>query len=186
VVAVGTEMVNARSGERFVWRATRESTGGAYCEWELILEPRTKVAAPHKHPQQEEQFSVLDGTLTVTADGRTSTLSTGESFVVPPGVAHAWGNAGEEGSRVLVRLTPALRTEEFFEGFCRVATAGNAARNGLPRNPLQLAVLLDAHHQEMAMANDRLHAVVSPLVRVVGWVGRQLGYRSDGHRHDDA
>lgn len=61
MVHVGQEMRNVPAGERFVWRATRESTNGAYCEFDLHLDADAKVAAPHRHPHQEERFTVVTG-----------------------------------------------------------------------------------------------------------------------------
>jgi hypothetical protein len=62
-VAIGDEMVNARSGERFVRRATRESKGGEYCEFEMYLAPGARVAAVHRHRNQEERFNAVPGSL---------------------------------------------------------------------------------------------------------------------------
>lgn len=66
LVHVGQEMTNPRSGKRFVWRATRESTGGTYCEFDLYLDADAKVAAPHRHPHQDERFTVLAGQFTLS------------------------------------------------------------------------------------------------------------------------
>jgi hypothetical protein len=49
----------------------------------------------------------------------------------------------------VVRLTPALAIEHYFETFCGLARDGKAAKNGLPRNPLQLAVLGNEFRDEI-------------------------------------
>ena len=178
MVRVGQEMTNARSGERFVWRATRESTGGAYCEFDLYLDAEAKVAAAHRHPQQEERFTVVTGRFTLVADGRTSTLDPDEVGVVPVGAAHSWRNTTGQPSHVVVRLTPALQIEDYFEKFCDIATAGKAGRTGLPRNPLQLAVLLDGYREEFAFATPAQQRVLGPLLSGMARLGRRFGFRS--------
>lgn len=177
MVQVGQEMTNARSGERFVWRATRESTAGAYCEFDLYLEADAKVAAAHRHPQQEERFTVLDGEFTLDVDGATSSLRPTEEGVVPVGAAHRWRNTTGRPAHVVVRLTPALHIEDYFEKFCAIATAEGAGPTGLPRNPLQLAVLLDGYREEFAFATPAQQRVLGPLLRLVARLGRRFGYR---------
>ena len=178
MVRVGQEMTNARSGERFVWRATSESTAGAYCEFDLYLDADAKVAAAHRHPRQEERFTVVDGQFTLVSDGRTSELGPSEVGVVPVGAAHSWRNTTGQPSHVVVRLTPALRIEDYFEKFCAIATEGGAGPTGLPRNPLQLAVLLNGYRQEFSFATSMQQRVLGPLLTLLAGLGRRRGYTS--------
>lgn len=177
MVAVGQEMTNARSGERFVWRATRESTGGAYCEFDLHLDADAKVAAPHRHPHQVEQFTVVTGQFLLVKDGRQSVLHPSEVGLVPVGAAHKWQNISSQPAHVVVRLTPALDIEDYFEKFCAIATEGKAGPTGLPGNPLQLAVLLDGYRQEFEFATPTQQRLLSPLLSFVARIGRRRGYR---------
>lgn len=88
MVAVGQEMANPITGERFVWRDTRESTAGSWCEFDLHLAVNAKVAATHRHPLQEERFSIISGGLEVDVDGSRRTAGPGDTVVVPAGAAH--------------------------------------------------------------------------------------------------
>jgi mannose-6-phosphate isomerase-like protein (cupin superfamily) len=179
MVAVGDEMTNAKSGERFVWRATRESTEGAYCEFDLFLAPGSKVAAAHRHPNQEERFTTVAGTLKLTRGSESVVLMPGDEQVIPRGTPHSWGNANAgAASHAIVRLTPALHIEEFFEMFCIVAGEGKATKSGLPRNPLQIAVLFDAYRQEFDFATDGQHRLLSPVMSMLAPLGRRLGLKS--------
>lgn len=174
-------MSNAITGERFVWRATRASTGGEHCEFDLHLAPHAAVAAPHAHPRQTETFTVLSGSVTFRRGrGRRElvTAGPGESVHIPVGVPHSWGNADPGGSVVRVRLAPALRTEEYFATFCAVATSGRASRMGFARNPLQLAVIMTDHLDEFAAPNPVAQAILVPSLRALAVLGRRLGYRS--------
>ena len=178
MVSVGDEMVNPRSGERFVWRATRESTGGAYCEFDLYLSPGAKLAAPHRHPNQEERFTTVSGRIRMVRGGEIIFCGPGDETVIPAGTAHKWGNNADEPSHTIVRLTPALHIEDFFEVFCRLASEGKAAPSGLPRNPFQLAVVLDAYREEFAFATRTQQAVLSPLLIVFAAIGHLLRFQS--------
>lgn len=54
----------------------------------------------HDHPDTDEVFLVLDGSMTIEMRDRTVTLNTGELFVVPKGVEHC--PHAEEECHVLV------------------------------------------------------------------------------------
>lgn len=182
MVAIGDNFENPVTRERFVWRATAASTGGQYCEFDLHLGPGAKLAAPHRHPGQLETFSLLAGTLETKVAGHRRTLDTGEDVAVPMGTAHAWGNTSDEPAHVLVRLTPSYLIEEYFEAFCRIASEGRANKLGLPKNPLQFAVLIERHLDEFALPSPLAQAVAGPALRALAVVGRAAGFRADGTR----
>jgi mannose-6-phosphate isomerase-like protein (cupin superfamily) len=183
VVQVGDEMVNPQSGERFVWKATAASTAGAYCEFDLYLDEHAQVAAPHRHPSQVEQFSVVTGLFALTSDQGSGTYGPGQVATIAVGDAHRWSNTSGRPAHVVVRLTPALHIEDYFARFCAIATAGRAAPSGLPRNPLELGVLFDAYRAEFALSPPLLHRLASPLIALLGALGRRRGYTS-GHPRD--
>lgn len=185
MVQVGDEMVNPQSGERFVWRATHASTGGAYCEFDLYLDEHAKVAAPHRHPSQVEQFSVVTGLFALTSDGVSGTYGPGEVATIAVGDAHRWSNTSGQPAHVVVRLTPALHIEDYFARFCAIATAGRSASSGLPRNPLELGVLFDAYREEFALSPSLVHRLASPVIALLGVLGRRRGYTS-GHPREQA
>jgi len=182
MVQIGDSFENPVTRERFVWRATAASTGGEYCEFDLHLGPGAKLAAPHRHPGQLETFSLTSGTLEVKVAGQRRTVTAGEDVVVPVGTPHAWGNTSDEPAHVVVRLTPSYLIEEYFEAFCRIASEGRANRLGLPRNPLQFAVLIEPHLEEFALPSPLAQAVAGPALRALATLGRAAGFRADGRR----
>lgn len=174
MAVVGQEMVNPISRERWVWRHTADSTGGEFCEFELHLGPGALVAAPHMHPFQQERFEVRTGAIRVRAGGAEELLGPGESRTVAAGAVHAWSNAADGPSVVLVRLTPALRSEDFFAAFCELAHSGKANSKGLPRNPLRLAVYAHAFRRE-AQLPAGANPIVSTILRAFAALGRAVG-----------
>ena len=182
MVQVGESMENPVSGERFVWRATAASTGGKYCEFDLFLAPGARIAAAHRHPSQVETFSVLSGALEMKIGGQQRTVPAGEEAMVPAGAAHALGNSGGGPAHAVVRITPSYLIDEFFEAFCRIAVNGELNKAGLPKNPLQFAVLADRHRAELQLPSSLAQAVAGPAARVLAIIGRAAGYRPDGTR----
>ena len=182
MVQIGDSFENPITRERFVWRATTASTAGEYCEFDLHLGAGAKLAAAHRHPKQLETFSLFSRSLEMKLAGERRTLVAGEEAVVPVGTAHSWGNVSDEPAHVLVRLTPSALIDEYFEVFCRIAGSGQANKVGLPKNPLQFAVLLDRHRDEFALPSPLAQAVAGPALRALAVLGRAAGFRPDGTR----
>jgi quercetin dioxygenase-like cupin family protein len=107
---------------------------------ELTALVGARVAGEHYHPAQTEQFTVLEGELTVKQDGRTSTLHQGETAVIKPGLWHDWWNAADRDARVRVEVTPGERFLHMIETFFGLARLGYTDGNGMP-SLLQLALI---------------------------------------------
>ncbi len=170
-------MVNPVTGERFVWRHTAASTGGEFVECDFFLDQGAVVAAPHVHPRQREDFRVEVGTIQLRVGRSKYTLTAGDERSVEANTVHTWRNAGTGTAHVVVRLTPAMRSEDFFETFCGLARDGKVNRKGLPRSPLQLAVLAHEFREEMALPPPARY-VMRPVISVLARLGARRGVRS--------
>lgn len=73
---------------------------------------------PHFHPEQEEHFEVLEGTLEVKLDGETLELRAGDSFDVPAGAVHEMRPVTE--ARASWEVRPPLRTLGLFEALAEM------------------------------------------------------------------
>lgn len=175
---VGQEMVNPATRERLVWRETATSTNGRHCEFDLYLGEGAVVAMPHMHPQQTEQFWVESGSLRLRIGRQEQALCAGDERTVLAGTAHAWGNTAAGETHVVVRMTPALRAEDFFETFCGLGRDGKLGSRGMPRNPLQLAVWAFDFRREVALPSALAQASALPFVALLAVVGRLTDYRS--------
>jgi len=186
VANVGETIDNPVTGERITWVETARSTAGERLVFELRLRPAAAVAAEHRHIRQEEDFTVLDGTVQFELAGRERMVGEGGKITVPAGVAHRWWNAGEDEARVRVALCPALDSETFFETFFGLARDGKTNAKGIP-GLLQIAVVFrdlgDSCPQlvKPPVAVQRgLFAVLAPIGRLVG---RQATYAKHSPRH---
>ena len=180
----GDVMEHPVTGERVVWHSVAEDTGGDLLELELSAQPGGFVAAAHVHPNQEERFEVLSGTLAMLVDGEERTLGPGDVAVVPPGRPHAWWNAGPDEVRIKGEIRPALRTEHFFETFFGLGKEGKTNSRGLP-NPLQLAVLMREYEGEMRLAKPAF-VIQRMLFAPLAVIGKAFGYRSRYPHHSSA
>jgi quercetin dioxygenase-like cupin family protein len=176
MVRPGDVLEHPVTGERVIWRKMAADTNGALLQGDLYAKPGAFVAAAHVHPNQQERFEVLSGSLTLQLDGQERTLSPGDVAVIPPGRPHRWWNSGEEEAHVLGELRPALRTEIFFETFFGLARDGKTNRKGLP-GPLQLAVLLREYEHEMQLARPSPR-IQKMLFGALAAAGRLRGYRA--------
>jgi quercetin dioxygenase-like cupin family protein len=146
------------------------STGGAYVEMDCTVAPGSGTMI-HYHPEQEETYRVLDGTLEVFLDGRWRAVPPGESLTVPRGAVHGFRNASAAPARFLNVHRPALRFEEHLETIDRLAKAGKV------RGTKDLRSLI---YLSMSAVEHRPDVPVRPpfwIVKRLAGLGRTLGYR---------
>ena len=73
----------------------RESTP-ELLEVEMTYRPGGRRLPAHLHPQQDESFEVLSGTIGARIDGEERTYGPGDTFEVPRGAVHQMWNPGGE------------------------------------------------------------------------------------------
>ena len=95
---------NPVTGERVVVRLGTEETGGELSISDLYISPGGAVAGEHLHPNIEEIFTVVGGSVGFRLEGREDVARAGSRVIVPPGVDHYWWNAGDEEAHVIVEL----------------------------------------------------------------------------------
>jgi quercetin dioxygenase-like cupin family protein len=167
MIKPGDTLENPVTGERFTFTHTAASTDGELLAFDFALRPGGAVPIPHVHPIQTERFEVVAGRMRFRIGLRTRIAEPGDVIEVAPGVLHGFGNAGEEEARMRVEVRPALAMEQMFADVIAMARAGRMTKRGLPRNPLELAVLARTYDQEahapfMSVAVQR--ALLAPLV----------------------
>ena len=167
MITPGQTLENTVTGERFTFTHTAASTGGELLAFDFALRPGGAVPIPHVHPIQTERFEVVDGLMRFRVGLRTRIARPGDVVEVAPGVAHSFANAGPEEARLRVEVRPALAMEDMFAEVVEMAEAGRMTRRGLPRSPLDLAVLARKYDQEAhaPLLGLRLQRVLlAPLV----------------------
>ncbi|HET7044409.1 MAG TPA: cupin domain-containing protein [Gaiellaceae bacterium] len=171
----GQEIENTVTGERIVFRKTSRETNGEAVVIETHVQPNGFVAAAHVHPSQEERFEVLRGSVGFRIGRQKLVAGPGQRITVPRGTAHKFWNAGDDVAQFVCEIRPALQFESLLETMFALACDGRTNRKGMP-NPLQLAVVADAHFDTV-----RLPFPPAALQRVALALGAPLG-RLAGYR----
>ena len=87
----GDVIENPRIGARMVFLRTGAETNGEVLEADLFVQPGRKAPPRHLHPNHEERFRVVSGSLTTWVSRHESALLVGEECVVPKGSVHTCG-----------------------------------------------------------------------------------------------
>jgi quercetin dioxygenase-like cupin family protein len=172
----GQTLENPVTGERFTFTHTAATTDGELLAFDFGLRPGGAVPIPHVHPIQTERFEVVEGQMRFRVGLRTVLAGPGDVVEVEPGVAHSFANAADDEARLRVEVRPALRMEEMFADVICMAQAGRMNRRGMPRSPLDLALLARTYDQEAhaPLMGVRLQRfLLAPLV----WLARRRGTR---------
>jgi uncharacterized RmlC-like cupin family protein len=192
MAAINQVLDNPVTGEHFVYRKTAQSTGGTLLEVERVLKPYAgKVALAHFHAAAEERYEIITGSACYQLDYVEHQATGGEVIEIPANRPHLnpW-NAGDQElhmRHIMRPKEPALdiliATEGLFETLYVLACAGKVKPDGVPSNPLQLAVLLHALQPGTYLAGVPIgvqHIVIGALAKL----GRILGYRADHRVHE--
>lgn len=180
MATAGELIENPITGERITFLKTTRETNGELLRFEYVFPPGFNIPE-HVHPQQEERNEVLSGTLRGSVGGQERDYGEDERVVGPAGVPHAWQNpSSDEELRFVSEIRPPLAFETLFETLYGLARDGKTTRQGIPRNPLQLAVLVDEtrgmfYFTQVPIA---VQGAFLELFGVLASVGRLLGYKA--------
>jgi quercetin dioxygenase-like cupin family protein len=135
---------NPVTGERIAFL----SNDGDRLAFELELAADGRVPGAHVHPEQEERFHVLEGTMKFRLGLRKIVAGPGETVVVPAGAKHKFANGGDSTARVRVEVEPALDMQALLVTTAELAHEGKVLRSGMPK-PLHLALFVERFRREV-------------------------------------
>ena len=174
MIHAGDTIHNPITGERIVFRQTSRETNGEAVVVETFVQPNGFVAAAHVHPDQEERFEILRGSVGFKVGGKKLVAGPGQRLTVPAGTPHKFWNAGEEEAHFVCEVRPALQFETLLETMFALAADGKTNRKGMP-NPFRLAVIANAHFDTVRLPFPP--ALVQRIGLALGApLGRALGY----------
>jgi mannose-6-phosphate isomerase-like protein (cupin superfamily) len=143
---------------------------------ELTALVGARVLGEHRHPALVEQFTVLEGELTVKRGRHTSILHQGETAVIEPDTWHDWWNAGDRDARVRVEITPGERFVHMIETLFGLARLGHTDARGMP-HPLQLALTAPEFSDVIVFRSPPV-ALQRAIFGALGPIARRRGYRA--------
>jgi quercetin dioxygenase-like cupin family protein len=172
-VAGTGETLTILGGVNVVITKSTADTGGERVEMEFSLPPGAAGPPRHFHPGQEEEWHVLEGTLSAYLDDRWQSLEAGESASIPCGRAHTFPNDSAEIVRVRDVHVPALGFQEYMETLDRLGKTGKVTSLRSPSSLIYLAMVLREHRGTQLTASAVQRAAESFLARL----GKVLRYR---------
>lgn len=102
-----------------------KDTNGRFCLIDMYVPPGGGPP-PHRH-DFEETFSLLEGELTFTFRGQTTTATAGDTVNIPANAPHQFRNTSTQPARMLCICSPAGQDEFFMEIGTRVDGPRTAA-----------------------------------------------------------
>ncbi len=175
----GQTIENPVSGERITFLRTSRDTAGELLEFELELTPDGHVPGAHVHPEQEERFHVLEGTMKFRLGMKKIVASAGETVIVPAGSVHKFANGGDEVARCRVEVVPALDMEHLLETAADLAHEGEVLASGMPK-PLHLALFIRRFRREVRAPFPPaavVHGLTAPLAALARRRGHEARYQ---------
>jgi mannose-6-phosphate isomerase-like protein (cupin superfamily) len=157
-------------GDEVTFVRTAGETGGEHTLARVLLKPGGGNRL-HYHLTYAEEFEVVDGRLTIHRDGERLMLGPGETADAPIGSRHRFANDTDRPVTFLTTIRPARRFEEQIRIAYGLARDGKTIRGGVPRNPLQLALLLEiseTYVPALPLAVQR--GIFGPLARLAHWL----------------
>jgi quercetin dioxygenase-like cupin family protein len=166
-------LTNRHTGERL--RMRRIVHDGAMClELKSTLPPRRDGPPLHVHFDENEEGTVVAGTLGAEVDGRQLQVEAGGPVQLPRGSAHPWWNAGDDTLVLECIVRPLVDLDVFLASVFEVLNSGPAKRPPL----FYLAHLAWRHRKtQAALVPPRwAQSILIPCVVLVGTIlGRYRG-----------
>jgi quercetin dioxygenase-like cupin family protein len=178
----GKQVFNPQTGQHIRFLKTAKHTSGQLLEMETTYDPFSKEPFTHYHPQQEEDFTVIAGELTVKINGELRILKAGDTLHVPQRTHHAMWNNSSQTTVVNWQVRPALDTEYLLETANGLAADGKI--NAAKPNLLQTAILLNKFGQVFRLSKPpaAVQKILFCLLTPFAWLA---GYRAVYRKYID-
>lgn len=155
---------------------TGEEIDGGHLLIEIELAPHGGNVL-HRHRTFTETFEPVEGELHVERDGQDLVLRPGDAASVPPGVAHRFYSQSDQPIRFRVELRPPGQFEQVLRVGYGLARDGKVTKQGIPRSPLQAALLFVMGDTYVAAAPIWLQRVVAvPLAALARRLGVERSF----------
>lgn len=167
---------NTHNGNKLQFLITSAESKGEVVKVKVWTPTGVPMPPEHIHPLQTDSMEIIQGQMRVKIDGHEQVLSAGEKIVVPKNTPHRTWVEGSTELIVIHELRPALNTEAFFETQMALAAQGKSNANGVPKNFLQFAAILNENYGELFVTTPPV-PVQKFVAKVIGGLGKLLGYK---------
>lgn len=137
----GDELVNPISGERIVFLQTAADTDGRLLEMDDFWTRPGHRAPEHIHPEMQERWEVIAGSVCFRIAGIERTAGPGEVVIALAGVPHVAWNPDAAPVHLRIQMRLALDWERFVERPFALARDGHTDERGIPDPKLMVELL---------------------------------------------
>jgi mannose-6-phosphate isomerase-like protein (cupin superfamily) len=175
MVYKGKILKNKKTGQTLEFVTTSAESAGSAIEIISTFPIKAQKAPPlHYHPIQDEHFEVISGELTLRIDNEVCYLRKGEKIFIPKKTKHSMWNEAGKPAVVNWIITPALKTEEFFENIIGTTEDQETDDSGVP-SILQVSLFAQAFSKEFRLASPAyiiqkvLFTCLAPVAYIAGY-----------------
>jgi quercetin dioxygenase-like cupin family protein len=169
------KIINPRTGQEIRFLLTAADTGGSLLEMESTYHLHSKEPAPHYHPFQAEDFTVISGEITIRTREGLKVLRQGDALHIPANTVHSMWNNFPGVTVVNWKVQPAMETEQLLENIFGLAKDGKVGENGMP-GIFQLALTADTYSNVLRLAKPPF-LLQKILFSVLGTLASLWGYK---------
>lgn len=163
-------IVNGEGNYSATFLKTGAETNGAYELVQVELEPYGGNEW-HYHKSFEEQFTVMEGEVTIGHEGKEIRLQKGQSAMANRSDMHFFKNARKEKSVLLVKTSPAAGLEKTLRVGYGLINDG-LLKNDMTKNPWHMALLLGYSESYLqGMPGWFQEPLINALAKIAQWRG---------------
>ncbi len=176
MIKKGDTIVNIRTGQKMTFLETWAETNGTQLKIDCISPASSEREKSHLHPYQENRFTILEGNLHFTINGKEQFAEVGDTISIPKNTPHSFYNSGHLDAHYIQEFFPALKIDSLFETFFVLARDDKLNKSGAP-NILRAALILLNFEKEIRLAqpNWKLQKAVFKLLTPIAIL---MGYKA--------
>ena len=174
MIKKGDTIVNIRTGQKMTFLETWAETNGTQLKIDCVSPANSEREKSHFHPYQENRFTILEGNLHFTINGKEQFAEVGDIISIPKNTPHSFYNSSDADAHYIQEFFPALKIDSLFETFFVLARDGKLNKGGTP-NMFRTALILLNFEKEIRLAqpNWKLQKAVfkllAPIARLMGY-----------------
>lgn len=141
---------------------TGDHSNGTIAVFEMMVPHGQRLPVPaHSHEHYEETIYGVEGTLTLTVDGKQIDVGPDQALSIPRGAVHRFDNSGTEDVRSLCMITPAAIGPQYFREVREVLDAAH----GGPPDRIKMVEIMRRHGLTPAAPVSAIGPVANTTVR---------------------
>lgn len=144
----------------------------------FTLPPKAVGAPLHYHLNFVETFEVTSGKLEMSVGNAKAKriLTAGEIVSIPKNTLHSFNNPHQESVTFITEALPAVEFEKFIRAMYGLANDGKTNKDGMPKNFLHLALILDFADLYFPLVPGSLQTLVK---KTLANFARKMGAEND-------